>query len=147
VCREPGQDGSGSASSTQGHTSTSGAGDTSSGAEAGSTTDPEEDEESDGSSDETGPDVQCDNVDCSECADCVVKPEAACGDLAAACEKEPGCLTAAACMVACGVEGICFDNCCEGTSDDAMAAAEALNLCRSDYCTAACGEYPAAQCV
>ena len=151
VCRQPTEDTTASASSTQGPTATATSGSdsdtTGDDSSSGTTEDDDDSDTEDASGDTTGPDLACDEVDCAECVECVVMPGAACEDLATACENEPGCLTAAECMASCGTEGICFDNCCEGATADAINAAESLNLCRSDHCTANCGEYHDALCV
>jgi len=89
---------------------------------------------------ETG-EIQCGELACDECPVCAVGPAADCAALSAVCDDEPGCQTAASCLMNCGVTGFCFDDCCASATPMAASAAMALNTCRADECTVACGEY------
>ncbi len=88
----------------------------------------------------------CGELECNECPLCAAEPAGDCGALSAACDDLPGCEAAAACLMNCGVSGICFDDCCADASPAAASAAMALDTCRADQCTLTCGEYHSGQC-
>ena len=94
------------------------------------------------SSSTTGEPVVCDSPDdtCHACFDCT--HDADCSVPYDSCDAIPGCLVAAACMRDCAIDGLCFDNCCEGAAQSLVDAATALHTCREDACIgAACDSY------
>lgn len=85
---------------------------------------------------------ECDmGPSCDLCIDCVDEAPPYCEMAYSACQGITGCITAAMCLRDCGLTGICFDDCCEGISMDAIDAAFELSLCRTDNCPGACGPY------
>lgn len=79
-----------------------------------------------------------DGLSCGVCVDCVTEAGQECAAEANECDGEFGCLEASLCLRACGVKGLCQDNCCAGTSNAASMKAEALNACRANACAVQC---------
>ncbi|MGH1345438.1 MAG: hypothetical protein ACRBN8_27995 [Nannocystales bacterium] len=98
-------------------------------------------------SDTTDPPASCAESEetCDDCFSCTHGNE--CEPEDSACDAQPGCSTAVACMQDCAVSGLCFDNCCAGLTPSAESAALALQTCREDTCIAgACRSYASFQC-
>jgi|GEM_PF-2534604 len=97
----------------------------------------------DGTADTTGMPVNCamDEDTCLDCFACTHTSD--CEAQSTACDGIPGCATAASCMEQCAVMGKCFNDCCQGLTQTAADAAEALEVCREDACIAgsACESY------
>jgi hypothetical protein len=91
-------------------------------------------------------DPACHEMTCGDCVQCVTTQGNDCEDEAAACTANVGCGVAAQCLANCNLKGLCFDNCCEGVSPAAAAAAIALNACRADRCATTCNDYVFGQC-
>lgn len=91
-------------------------------------------------------------LDCPEsektCAGCFSCTEAnECEPEQSSCDDEPGCVTIVTCMQNCAIDGLCFDDCCEGENPGSISAALDLQTCREDTCIAgACRSYATFTC-
>lgn len=97
-------------------------------------------------SDSGGPVCDAAGGECEPCFDCVDAPGSTCEDAHDACLGISGCMTAVSCLTDCGLDGICFDPCCEGLDNTQVAAINALLLCRTDHCTSSCGRFEIPTC-
>lgn len=82
--------------------------------------------------------IQCYELLCTACIECVDDPGQDCEDERAACPPATPCGTAALCLLTCMLKGLCFDPCCASLSDQDAAAAHALDTCRRDNCAKTC---------
>ncbi|MBC8069265.1 MAG: hypothetical protein IAG13_13095 [Deltaproteobacteria bacterium] len=104
-------------------------------------------ESSEGSSSETGPAVVCDELACTECVDCAITDEQDCGPAYDTCEATPGCPFIAVCMATCSFDGLCLDDCCDGETGAAVAAAHAVNECQTEVCApSSCSDLQSLNC-
>lgn len=89
---------------------------------------------------DTGEPVDCGMLGCQGCAACVLEDDQPCAAVGQTCAGLEGCPTVAACLANCTFIGVC-DDCCEGAAPNVVAAALAVDSCRSDQCFGACGEW------
>lgn len=99
---------------------------------------------------DTGNPVSCSEMngkDCSGCFSCVTDVGQDCEMDFTNCEATDECPQVAACLSACGADGLCFDDCCGGHPPDSIDAAYALFDCQKDRCSSVdCFDFPEPKC-
>jgi len=109
--------------------------------------DDDDDTSTDDGSTDGGP-SECMGLEtCPECFACVPGPGEACSPAGAMCAQTPGCMIVSQCLAGCTAGGLCLDDCCIGASDEAVAAAHALDQCQREACVGdPCSDYNDAPC-